>query len=312
MIVKLLKQPQFIIGFLFIAGLLVFSYYWPTILDVNKAESLKLIDYKYDKDGRITAASPFTPSEMPPFGTDFVGKQLFYQVIDGAKYTILIALAIAFFRIVLSVGITLINPKSKFTFLNDIIQATLYVPAAIIAFMLMTALLAKYAIDPSGGTTKLIIQQCLILIAIGVPPLISTFSKEIQSILNKDYIVNTFSLGSKKTYVYYKHVLPELMTKLVLVFAQQAIQSLILLAHLGVLAIFIGGSKTLVLGDMFNPIDYKIPLAGEWAGIIGMSFNKLRAAPWVILTPLAFFAVTIFAINLMIQGIQNCFQTKKS
>lgn len=105
--------------------------------------------------------------------------------------------------------------------------------------------------------------------------------------------------------MYYKHLLPELSTRLVLLFAQQMIQVLILLAHLGVLAIFIGGAETLALGDPLNVQLVDIPLAGEWSGIIGMSFMKLQAAPWVILIPLSCFAVTILALNLIIQGIQN-------
>jgi peptide/nickel transport system permease protein len=311
MIIKLVKQPQFIIGFLFISCLLIFSFYWPNLLDIDKAESLKLQDFLYDDEGRIIDAPPYSPSQVPPLGSDMFGKQIFYQIIDGAKYTILIALGIALFRILFSVGITLINPKSSFSFLNDIVQATLYIPTAILAFIFMNSLIVKQSMEPMS-TMKLIVLQSLILIGVGVPPLISTFSREIKAILNKDYITNTFALGSKKFYVYYKHVLPELSTKLVLLFAQQVVQTLILMAHLGVLAIFIGGSAIVVLGDIFSPMPVAIPLAGEWAGIIGMNFAKVKAAPWAILTPLTFFAVLIFALNMIIQGIQNCLETNKS
>ncbi|MDR7074320.1 hypothetical protein [Fictibacillus barbaricus] len=310
MILKAFKQPQFLIGLLFITGLLFFSYNWPALLDVNKEKSLELMPYKYNDKGIMIGVPPFKPSDEPPFGTDSTGKNLFYQIIDGAKYTILIALGIAFFRVLLSVIIALLNPKPKFTYLDDLVQATLYIPGTILAYMLMTSLIARQSIQPMSSI-KLIILQCLILILIGVLPLISTFSKEISTLLKKDYIVSTIALGSKKTYVYYKHVLPELTTRLVLVFAQQMIQSLILLAHLGVLAIFIGGSMTLMVGDPLSPTPFTIPLEGEWAGIIGMSYSKMRLTPWVILYPLAFFAVTIFAINLMIRGIQNSVDIKK-
>ena len=311
MILKALKQPQFMIGILFIIALLIFSYNWPAILDVNKEKSLELMPYKYNDKGIMTGVPPFSPSEEPPFGTDLAGKNLFYQLIDGAKYTILIALGIAFFRVLFSLVIALLNPKSKLTYLDDLVQATLYIPGTILAFMLMTALISRQSAEPMSST-RLILLQCVVLVLIGVLPLISTFSKEIHKLLNKDYIVSTIALGSKKTYVYYKHVLPELTTKLVLIFAQQMIQSLILLAHLGVLTIFIGGSLTLMVGDPMNPTPYPLPLAGEWAGIIGLNFTRIQITPWVILYPLAFFAVTIFAINLMIRGIQNSVEIKKS
>lgn len=306
MIVRLLKQPQFLIGFLFIASLILLSFIYPSLMDVQKESK-----FLYDENEVIVGVAPFSPKDMPPFGTDMNGKHLLYLVLEGAKYTILITLIIAFLRIFFALFFSLFHRKSKSTFFDDIVQATLYIPTAILAYMFMVPLFVKDATEPMGMMT-LIMLQCLILVGIGVPPLVSTFSEEIRSILAKDYIVSTFSLGSKKPYVYYKHVLPELSSKLLLLFAQQAIQTLILLAHLGVLAVFIGGSKTVMMGDIFNLTPATISLSGEWAGIIGQSYQKLLTAPWIILVPLSFFAFTIFSINLMIQGIQNSLESNKS
>ncbi len=306
MIVRLLKQPQFLIGFLFIVSLILLSFIYPSIMDVQKESK-----FLYDENEVIVGVAPFSPKDMPPFGTDMNGKHLLYLVLEGAKYTILITLVIAFLRILFALFFSLFHRKSKSTFFDDIVQATLYIPTAILAYMFMVPLFVKDATEPMGMMT-LIVVQCLILVGIGVPPLVSTFSEEIRSILAKDYIVSTFSLGSKKPYVYYKHVLPELSSKLLLLFAQQAIQTLILLAHLGVLAVFIGGSKTVMMGDIFNITPATISLSGEWAGIIGQSYQKLLTAPWIILVPLSFFAFTIFSINLMIQGIQNSLESNKS
>jgi peptide/nickel transport system permease protein len=306
MIVRLLKQPQFLIGFLFIVSLILLSFFYPSVMDVQKESK-----FLYDENEVIVGVAPFSPKDMPPFGTDMNGKHLLYLVLEGAKYTILITLIIAFLRIFFALFFSLFHRKSKSTFFDDIVQATLYIPTAILAYMFMVPLFVKDATEPMGMMT-LIVVQCLILVGIGVPPLVSTFSEEIRSILAKDYIVSTFSLGSKKPYVYYKHVLPELSSKLLLLFAQQAIQTLILLAHLGVLAVFIGGSKTVMMGDIFNLTPATISLSGEWAGIIGQSYQKLLTAPWIILVPLSFFAFTIFSINLMIQGIQNSLESNKS
>ncbi|MET3730127.1 peptide/nickel transport system permease protein [Fictibacillus halophilus] len=306
MIVRLLKQPQFLIGFLFIVSLILLSFFYPSVMDVQKESK-----FLYDENEVIVGVAPFSPKDMPPFGTDMNGKHLLYLVLEGAKYTILITLIIAFLRIFFALFFSLFHRKSKSTFFDDIVQATLYIPTAILAYMFMVPLFVKDATEPMGMMT-LIVVQCLILVGIGVPPLVSTFSEEIRSILAKDYIVSTFSLGSKKPYVFYKHVLPELSSKLLLLFAQQAIQTLILLAHLGVLAVFIGGSKTVMMGDIFNLTPATISLSGEWAGIIGQSYQKLLTAPWIILVPLSFFAFTIFSINLMIQGIQNSLESNKS
>jgi peptide/nickel transport system permease protein len=306
LIKKLVKQPQFIIGLLFILGLLLLSFFHESWLDLEKETQ-----YLYNEKGDLIKVAPLRPSDAPPFGTDMNGKHLFYQIIDGAKYTLLIALCIAIFRILVALLFSLINIKLKGgSFLEDIVQSTLYIPTAIIAYIFMNSLFLTNTAEPMDFITILVI-QCLILIGVGVPPLVKTFSDEIKNILNKDYIVSTFSLGSNKAYIYFKHVLPELYSRIILMFAQQAVQTLILLAHLGVLAIFIGGSQTILLGDIFNLTPAKIPISGEWAGIIGHSYTKLLTAPWVILIPLAFFSLSILAINLIIQGIQNCLKEER-
>lgn len=303
MIKSLIKQPQFIIGTLFILTLLFLSMVWHPYMDGPKETK-----FLQNESGRIIKMAPFTPEDIPPFGTDLVGRHLSYLVFEGAKYTILITLSIAFLRIFIALLFSLFYRGS---FFDDIVQATLYIPTTILAYMLMSPLFIKNAMEPIGFM-KIVIIQCLILAGVGIPPLVSTLSEEIKTILNKDYIINTFSIGSKKSYVYYKHVLPELSTKLVLVFAQQTIQILILLAHLGVLLIFIGGADFRMLGDIFDSTKTAIPISGEWAGIIGQSFRRVMTYEWIVLIPLFFFIITIFAINLIIQGVQKCIDSNGS
>jgi peptide/nickel transport system permease protein len=307
LILKFLKQPQFLIGLFFITALLFVSFSLSSFTDAPKE-----IKFLY-KDGQMIKVAPLSPSDAPPFGTDKMGKNLLYEIIGGAKYTLLIAFGVAFFRISIATLLSFsqkVRNKQKVSFFNDLVQSTIYIPTSILAYMFMAPLFMKNAIEPMGFI-KILMIQVIILTLIGTPPLIGTFSSDIQSIMNKEYVVSTLSLGAKKTYVYRKHVFLEMRSKMILLFAQQTIQTLILLAHLGVLSIFIGGAETVFLGDILSLSESQIPISGEWSGIIGHSFQDLMTAPWIILIPIAFFSFSILAINLMIQGIQNVLAVQK-
>ncbi|WP_408007601.1 hypothetical protein ACJROX_23370 [Pseudalkalibacillus sp. A8] len=295
------KQPQFLIGSFIIISLIMLSFMY--LLFFDHPEEVK---YLYE-DGRLVDVAPFSPSQVPPFGTDKFGRNLLILLINGAKYTLLVAIVIAVFRVVFSGLFAIVyhqyNAKLK-PLLEDIIESTIFVPASILAYLLMAPLAVKQA-EKGSGFLEIVTIQCIILILIGVPPLISIFSKDIARISRKEHIVSTFSLGAKHRYVYIKHVLPEMASRFLLVIAQQIIQVLILLAHLGVLLIFLGGVKTILDGDLLSTHEVFVSLTGEWSGLIGNNFQEIVHNPHVILIPLAFFSLTIFSMNLIINGMQN-------
>ena len=45
------------------------------------------MEIRYDDEGQLLK-SPFTPIDHPPFGTDPKGRDLFFIMLVGAKYTI--------------------------------------------------------------------------------------------------------------------------------------------------------------------------------------------------------------------------------
>ncbi|MGP4078693.1 hypothetical protein ACTWQL_02180 [Pseudalkalibacillus sp. R45] len=295
------KQPQFWIGAFIVLSLLVLSLGYPLFADPPEE-----VKYLY-KDGKLVDVAPFSPSQVPPFGTDRFGRNLLSLVISGAKYTLLITISIALIRVI-AAGVLAIfyhqyNEKLRPMF-EDIIESTLFVPASILGYLLMAPLAVKQAQE---GTSffEIVLIQSIILILIGVPPLISVFSKDMAMITRKEYIVSTLSLGAKHRYVYVKHVLPEMTSRFLLVTAQQIIQVMILLAHLGVLLIFLGGVKTILDGDLLSTHEVFVSLSGEWSGLIGNNFQEIVHSPHVVLIPLAFFSLTIFSMNLIINGMQN-------
>ncbi|TYR73977.1 hypothetical protein FZC79_16085 [Rossellomorea vietnamensis] len=86
--------------------------------------------------------------------------------------------------------------------------------------------------------------------------------------------------------------------KIVILFGQQVMQTLIIFIHLGLLKLFLGGTE----------VDYQLvndppqSSTNEWSGLIGDTFRYLQGAPWIPLTPILSFALVMFAVALMMEG----------
>ncbi|MBM7553889.1 ABC transporter permease subunit [Thalassobacillus pellis] len=295
------KQPQFITGLIILVSLLVASFVYPYFFELPKETK-----YLYE-NGNLVDVAPFPPSLVPPFGTDVFGRNLLALIINGAKYTLLIAFGIAMVRVMLGAVLAVIyhhyHDKLRPLF-EDIIESTLFIPPAILGYVFLSPLAVKYS-QENSGFAEMVATQSLVLILMGVPPLVSVFSKDMAKITDKEHIVSTLSLGAKNRYVYFKHVLPEMASRFWLVIAQQIIQVLILLSHLGVLYIFIGGAATIIDGDLLSAHEVYVSLTGEWAGLIGSNYEAIYHTPHIVLIPLGFFFLAIFSMNLVINGIQN-------
>src|SRR5699024_10417775 len=107
----MLKHPLFLSGFIFLF-LLLASSMMHTVFFQGK---IPVTDFLRNSEGSITAAAPFNPLEVPPLGTDEVGRHIFVLLIQGAKYTIGISILVAGLRVMISaiIGLFFENYFSK-------------------------------------------------------------------------------------------------------------------------------------------------------------------------------------------------------
>ncbi|WP_379968311.1 hypothetical protein [Ectobacillus sp. sgz5001026] len=54
-----------------------------------------------------------------------------------------------------------------------------------------------------------------------------------------------------------------------------------------------------------------VSLTSEWAGLIGLDRYEFNLAPWIVLSPLCAFAIIIFFLNLITEGIKDVFNNKE-
>ncbi|RDI41948.1 ABC transporter permease [Falsibacillus pallidus] len=292
------KNPWFLIGFIFITGILIASFVYSGVTD-NQVPKYRWI---YDADGKIIGGSPQPPSWKTPLGTDKLGYDMFAKAIMGAKYTILAAISVAALRILVAVPIGMVMGvyfKKGKRYVNGFIDSFHFIPFTILAYYLLHPILWM----PQGGFQTSMFErialEVIILALLTVPVISVLISNEAGRVIEQEFVLASRTLGAGKMRLIFKHVFPALREKVFVLFGQQMMQTLIVFAHLGLLQLFLGGTKV-----SYDPYfgDPPQTISNEWSGLIGDTYKLLEWIPWVPLTPIVCFALTMIAVSFMIEG----------
>ncbi|MEI5908650.1 ABC transporter permease subunit [Bacillus spongiae] len=301
MIKVLLKDKRFLIGFSFISFLVLASI-GNTVFnngDIRQVQSIYI-------DGQLVETAPFQPSLAFPLGTDPNGYDLFHIVIEGAKYTIGITLLIAFFQLIVGIVIgTILSGYFLRTFkvFEHILETFSVLPVTLVAYFILINVLTM----PFDGFAEPFYVRAsfevIILVLLPLPSVVLYIVKEIQKILGMEFIKASKILGASTFRIIFVHVYKHLIQRFVILFIQQFNQTLIILAHLGLLSMFFGGTVI-----DYSPLqEPPKTLSYEWSGLIGDYFEYFFIHPYIPIVPIIFFSLTIISINLILNSLESTF-----
>ncbi|WP_314110241.1 ABC transporter permease subunit [Bacillus pseudomycoides] len=239
---------------------------------------------------------------------------MFLQILDGAKFTILFAIAISLLRILFGtcIGILLSLYATKFKrFFQACSEVFYYIPTLFIAFILITPinLVITSNADRLSPNISFALYQAIILIFIALPTISLYISSEVDEFMKKDYISSSQLMGASRFHIIKKHLRVLLLDRVFLLFMEHIVQTLILMIHLALLNIVIGGIQMKEMDEgQFKPVS----LSNDWAGLIGLNRNEMNLSLWIIFYTLATFFITILFIKLMTLGIQDALKVRNS
>lgn len=306
------KSKRFLIGFtylvVFVTASFIYSLYF-------KEDTLKPMRLLYDENGTLLAAAPFTPAEMPPLGSDRFGESIFYQILDGAKFTILFAIGISLLRVLFSsvLGILLSLYTKRFKkVLQAFTEVFYYVPTVFIAAILIFPVQVNIFSNQDAfikPDLSLIFYQAAVLVFVAIPPLTMYISSEVDEFMKQEYILSSKIMGASRFHIICKHIRALLNERLFLLFMQHIAQTLLLTIHLALLDILIGGVqiKETDFGE-----SKAISLSNDWAGLIGLNYYEINNAMWIVASTLFAYFFTILMIKLMTAGIQDALQVRST
>ncbi len=217
------------------------------------------------------------PSERWWFGTDQFGRDVFTRTIYGARVSLIVGLTVAVVSSVL--GLALGLACGYFRRIDGIVMRIMDGVMAIPSILLAIALITLTR--PGLG---------IVIVAIvipEVPRIVRVVRAVVLSIRAQPYIESAIAGGTRNTKLLWRHVVPNTLAPLIVQATYVCASGMLIEASLS----FLGAGVPL-----------EIP---SWGNIIAQGRSFFQIAPWTILIPGAFLALTVLAVNLLGDGLRD-------
>jgi peptide/nickel transport system permease protein len=256
---------------------------------------------------------PFAPGEVYPLGSDVLGRDLLSLVLAGARATLTIAVVAGLLRalagLAMAVAASWWRPFRAFA--DSLAEVVSAVPATLVALLIVLIFIR--------GDTHIFTFAGALLVTGWAGPYRVTRA-EIDRLRATQFTEGAAALGVRRFAVFARHHLPHLVPILAVSSAQQAVASLVAVAELGVLGIFVGATKLVdVSGSVafYRPTDVgasRISEIPEWGGLLasGRGIQNLWTTRWVILVPGVAVALAAVAISAVGLGVARQYQRRNA
>ncbi|WP_162144762.1 ABC transporter permease subunit [Peribacillus kribbensis] len=302
------SNPKFTVGFLFLFGLVAFSFFYSEF----KEHEIKKVLLLMDSHGKLLSSSPHPPSSQMWFGSDTGGRSIRDQLFVGAKYTISYGLLIALLRVAggffFVIYYTFHFKETTRIFIIKVVDSIHFLPLSLIAIILLNPIV----MDRGGRNwdysfLERVVLEVVILTLLVVPLITVLIGNEMKIISQQTYVESAKTLGGDSRHILWKHIFPQLAPRLFILFGQQFIQVLLIFVHLGLFYLFFGGT----IISLSETPDPPRSLTYEWSGLIADARDAFMYQKyWLVVPALAAFMLCILAMQLIVQGVKEVQQRK--
>ncbi|MGM0605983.1 MAG: ABC transporter permease [Halobacteriota archaeon] len=233
-------------------------------------------------EGAADATNPANrlqaPSAEHVFGTDHLGRDIFYRLILGTRISLYVG--------ILSVGIATIFGVSLGAiagYVGDNLDDAIMRPMDVI--MSFPPVLFALAITAILGPT---LTNTIIAIGVVYIPYFARVTRsEVVSVAQEEFVAASKAIGERDRYILFAEVLPNAAAPIIVQASISMAYAILAAAALG----FLG------LGAQ--------PPTPEWGLMINEAKQYITGAPWVAIFPGLAIAVTVLGFNLLGDGIRD-------
>jgi peptide/nickel transport system permease protein len=217
------------------------------------------------------------PSERFWFGTDQFGRDVFSRTIHGTRVSLIVGLAVAALASLIGLGIGLMC--GYFKRVDAVIMRVMDGIMAIPTILLAIALITLTRPGLSIVIAAIVIPE--------VPRIVRVVRSIVLSIREQPYVESAIAGGTRNTMLLARHILPNTLAPLIVQATYACASAMLIEASLS----FLGAG-----------VPPEIP---SWGNIIAQGRTFFQIAPWSILIPGAFLALTVLAVNMLGDGLRD-------
>ena len=212
------------------------------------------------------------------FGTDGLGRDVFSQVMAGARTTLLVAAAAVALAAVLGTSLAVLGsvPRRRFAEpVNHLVDVLVALPTLVLALVLAAAL---------GGSNVV----AVVAIGVGEAVVVARVARaELARALVQDYVLAAAAAGSSTLRTVRRHLLPNIAP--VLLVQLSLALSLAVLAEAALSYLGLGAP----------------PPTPSWGRLLGELQSGVRAHPWAVVAPGVVVVATTLGFNLLGDGLRD-------
>ena len=217
------------------------------------------------------------PSERFWFGTDQFGRDVFARTIHGARVSLVVGISVALVSSALGLALGLMC--GYFRRIDGVVMRVMDGLMAIPSILLAIALITLTRPGLGIVIAAIVIPE--------VPRVVRVVRGVVLTIRSQPYIESAIAGGTRNFKLLARHILPNTVGPLIVQATYVCASAMLIEAGLS----FLGAG-----------VPPEIP---SWGNIIAQGRTFFQIAPWTILIPGAFLALTVLAVNLLGDGLRD-------
>ena len=245
----------------------------------------------------VIKAPPYPPGARYPLGSDHRARDLLSRIIHGTKRTLSVAFIAAMLRIGLGTALGAIatwRPGGARHFVLALAGVSAAFPSLLFSYLVIST------IGPHRG-------ELVFVIGIGFTgwaTWTNLVHNGIQRIWAESYTEASTAIGSTVKFKVRHYLLPNLLPVVIPATAQEIATTLLILAELGFIGLFLGSTYFFTLSELLSGRSPELPVP-EWGGMLAGTRFEIFRYYWLPIVPAVTFAVTIFGLYLLAEGLRQ-------